>query len=229
MRRLKPPPQRLVNKLLLYIRTKEVAVAVEAVTEGEVVVVLPVVVGRLVLAIIVVLLDIFAAIAENYKLHRQLLVHEPHLLMLCLRACLWTKSSSSSDLVPQLSESTSSDPVLVYSPPMVSHPVISPTSSLDIAPIVNSPSEPVSPVEDPPVEQVPPVADPLTETNTAEQPIALRCSNFTCLNRKNSAWCGTVPGKREKSGGSSRFLVVVLSSWTVGEVTDVQSSPAKSR
>ncbi|KAI6686942.1 hypothetical protein NL676_032855 [Syzygium grande] len=73
VRRLKPAPQRLVNRLLLYIRTKEVAVAMEAVTEGEVVVVLPVVVGRLILAIIVVLLDIFAAIAKNYKLHRQLL------------------------------------------------------------------------------------------------------------------------------------------------------------
>ncbi|KAI6676437.1 hypothetical protein NL676_037233 [Syzygium grande] len=58
--------------------------------------------------------------------------------------------------------------------------IISPASSLDIAPIVNSPSKPVSPVEDPPVEQVPPVADPLTETNTAEQPIALRKS-YVCL------------------------------------------------
>ncbi|KAI6693377.1 hypothetical protein NL676_021087 [Syzygium grande] len=66
---------------------------------------------------------------------------------------------------------------------MVSHPVISPASSLDIAPIVNSPSEPVSLVEDPPVEQVPPVADPLTETNTAEQPIALRKSYRACKDR----------------------------------------------
>ncbi|KAI6686280.1 hypothetical protein NL676_032193 [Syzygium grande] len=91
VRRLKLPPQRLVNMLLLYIRTKEVAVAVEAVTEGEVVVVLPVMVGRLRLAIIVVLLDIFAAITKNYKSMGNFPVHEPHLLMLRLRACLWTK------------------------------------------------------------------------------------------------------------------------------------------